>query len=129
MAQTKRKRRSKHRGNAAGTIEARGRTGRPPTAEERKKQTRVNAREQRLNTPPTWKSSFTRAGLAAVLMFVFLVLTTKKNAVLVAASFALIAMLLYVPAGYYFELALYRRRMRKKAEAAAVGPRRKADGR
>ena len=28
MAQTKRKRRSKHRGNAAGTIEARGRTGR-----------------------------------------------------------------------------------------------------
>ena len=34
MAQTKRKRRTKHRGNAAGTIETRGRTGRPPTAEE-----------------------------------------------------------------------------------------------
>ena len=40
MAQTKRKRRSKHRGTAAGTIEARGRTGRPPSAEERKKQPR-----------------------------------------------------------------------------------------
>jgi hypothetical protein len=30
MAQTKRKRRSKHRGTAAGTIESRGRTGRKP---------------------------------------------------------------------------------------------------
>ena len=36
MAQTKRKRRTKHRGNAAGSIEARGRTGRKPTAEESK---------------------------------------------------------------------------------------------
>ena len=121
MAQTKRKRRSKHRGNAAGTIEARGRTGRPPSPAERKQQSKVTAREQRLNTPPTWKSSFTRAGLASTLMFVFLVVTTKKNAVIVAASFALIAMLLYVPAGYYFELMLYRRRMRKKAEVAAQG--------
>ena len=61
MAQTKRKRRSKHRGNAAGTIETRGRTGRPPSADERKKQTRATARERRLNTPPTWKSSLTKA--------------------------------------------------------------------
>jgi Flp pilus assembly protein TadB len=126
MAQTKRKRRSKHRGNAAGTIEARGRTGRPPSPTERKKQSRVEARERRLNTPPTWKSSFTRAGLAAALMFVFLVVTTKKNPVVVAASFALIAMLLYVPAGYYFELWLYRRRMRRNT---GVAPRGKADGR
>jgi Flp pilus assembly protein TadB len=127
MAQTKRKRRSKHRGNAAGTIQARGRTGRPPTPTERKAQAKVNARERRLNMPPTWKSSFQRAGLAAALMFVFLVLTTKKNPVPVAASFALIAMLLYVPAGYYFELMLYRRRMRRKA-AAPEPPRRKEGG-
>ena len=127
MAQTKRKRRSKHRGNAAGTIEARGRTGRPPSPSERKQQAKVDARERRLSTPPTWKSSFTRAGLAALLMFVFLLVTTKKNAVLVAASFALIAMLLYVPAGYYFELMLYRRRMARKA--AAPPSRRKEDSR
>ncbi len=125
MAQTKRKRRSKHRGNAAGTIETRGRTGRPPTPAERKQQSRVDARERRLNTPPTWKSSITRAGLAAALMFVFLAATSKKNGILVGASFALIAMLLYVPAGYYFELMLYRRRMRKKSAAAAVAPRRR----
>src|SRR5579871_3720423 len=118
MAQTKRKRRSKHRGNAAGTVEARGRTGRPPTAAERKQQTQVSraaAREQRLNTPPTWKASFTRAGLAAALMFIFLVITTNKgNRFVTAALFALLAMALYVPAGYYFESMLYRRRMRRK---------------
>ena len=31
-----------------------------------------SARERRLNTPPTWRASITRASLAAVLMFVFL---------------------------------------------------------
>jgi Flp pilus assembly protein TadB len=115
MAQTKRKRRSKHRGTAAGTIQTRGRTGRPPSADERKKQTRTQARERRLNTPPTWKSSLIRASFASVILFVFLTLTTKGHNVAAAASFGVIALLLYVPAGYYMELFLYRRRMRKKA--------------
>ena len=44
MAQTKRKRRTKHRGNAAGTIEARGRTGRKPTADEQRKASTRRAR-------------------------------------------------------------------------------------
>jgi Flp pilus assembly protein TadB len=116
MAQTKRKRRSKHRGNAAGTIETRGRTGRPPTADERKKQTRETAREKRLNSPPTWRSAVNRALLAAALMFVFVLVTDSKskNPVLAALLLALFALAIYVPAGYYLEMALYRRRMRKK---------------
>jgi Flp pilus assembly protein TadB len=115
VAQTKRKRRTKHRGNAAGTIETRGRTGRAPTAEERKKQTRVDARERRLNTPPTWRSSFNRALVAAAIMFAFLVITTKKNRFEVAIAFAVIALALYVPLGYSLETFLYRRRQRAKA--------------
>ncbi len=115
MAQTKRKRRSKHRGNAAGTIEARGRTGRPPTPDEKKRQARADARERRLNTPPTWKASIQRAGLAAVLMFLFLTfLTHTKNRVASALIFAVLAFLLYVPAGYYMEVFLWRRRQRRK---------------
>jgi Flp pilus assembly protein TadB len=116
MAQTKRKRRSKHRGTAAGTIEARGRTGRPPSAEERKKQTRTTARERRLNTPPTWKSSLTRAMIAAAIMFLFLLLTQgkRKGGVLAAVVFAVFALVLYVPSGYYLERYLYHRRQRKK---------------
>ena len=35
MAQTRRKRQTKHRGNAAGVVESRGRTGRKPTAAEK----------------------------------------------------------------------------------------------
>ncbi len=53
MAQTKRKRRSKHRGNAAGSIEARGRTSRGAklSPAEQKKADKASAREARLNKP------------------------------------------------------------------------------
>jgi Flp pilus assembly protein TadB len=118
MAQTRRKRRTKHRGTPAGTIETRGRTGRPPTAEERKRQTRETAREKRLTTPPTWKSSVTRALIAGALVFVFLIISSKgSNRVPVAIVFTLLAIVIYIPAGYYLEVWLFRRRMRKKAQA------------
>jgi hypothetical protein len=119
MAQTKRKRRTKHRGTAAGTVTNRGRTGRPPSAEERKKQTRAAAREDKLNTPPTWTSSIRRAGLAAALMFLFLSVTGPGkggNRFAAAAVFAVFAFALYVPAGYYLELFLFNRRQRRKAQ-------------
>ncbi len=114
MAQTKRKRRTKHRGTAAGTISAKGRTGRPPSPEERKKQNRELARQARLNKAPTWNSAVKRAGLAAGFMFLFLLLTSKGNLV-AAVLFAVFAFALYVPSGYYLETYLWRRRQRKKA--------------
>lgn len=116
MAQTKRKRRTKHRGTAAGTIEARGRTGRPPSPQERKQQARAAAREARLNQPPTWNGSFKRAGLAASFMFLFLLLTSKGN-VVAAVLFGVFAFVLYVPSGYYLESYLFNRRQRKKEAA------------
>ena len=79
----------------------------------------MDARERRLNTPPTWKGSFTRAGLASVIMFIFLVLVTKKDRFVVAASFAVFAFLLYVPAGYYMEVFMFRRRQRNKTQGRA----------
>ena len=115
MAQTKRKRRTKHRGTAAGTIQARGRTGRPLSPEKKKKQARVDARERRLNTPPTWKSSFTKAAFASVIIFAFIAATAKKNGVAAGAGFAVVAMVIYAPAGYYLELFLFRRRQRQQA--------------
>jgi hypothetical protein len=116
VAQTRRKRRTKHRGTPAGSIETRGRTGRPLTADERKKQDRASARERRLNTPPTWRSAVARALIAGVLVFVFLLLTAKgKDKIPVAIGFTVVALVIYIPAGYYLELALYRRRQRKKA--------------
>lgn len=114
MAQTKRKRRSKHRGNAAGTVEARGRTGRPPSAEEKKKQSRAEAREKRLNRPPTWRSASIRGALAAAVIFAFLLLTTRNQSVVAVFLLALLALVIYIPAGYYLELYLYRRRQRRR---------------
>jgi Flp pilus assembly protein TadB len=122
MAQTRRKRRTKHRGTPAGTIQARGRTSRPASPQDRKRQARTEAREKRLSRPPTWRSSLTRAGFAAALLFVFLLLTAKgSNKVGVAFLFTAAALLIYVPAGYYIELFLWRRRQRRNP---AGGPKR-----
>jgi len=118
MAQTKRKRRSKHRGTAAGTIETRGRTGRPPTADEKKKNEREQARERRMYTPPTWKASAKRAGIATALMFIVLLLIPSKGTIVqrfaLAIIFSVAAFSLYVGLGYYTDLVLYRRRIRKR---------------
>ena len=117
MAQTRRKRRTKHRGTAAGTIETRGRTGRPPTQDERKKQTRTEARERRLNTPPSWKRSATIGALAAIGLFVlFAFLGNGKQSIAGAAVFAVVAAALYIPGGYYMESWMYRRRQRQRQQ-------------
>ncbi len=113
MAQTKRKRRTKHRGTAAGTVTVRGRTGRPPSPEERKKAARESARDARLNQPPTWNSAIKRAALASAFMFVFLLLASKGS-VITAVLFGVVAFIIYVPAGYYLENYLWRRRIAKR---------------
>ncbi|MDQ2760857.1 MAG: hypothetical protein M3Y17_10645 [Actinomycetota bacterium] len=119
MAQTKRKRQTKHRGTAAGTIKTRGRTGRQPTPEERKKQERRDAKERRLNTPPTWRSSLNRAGIAAVVIFALVLFTTKgKNRIEPAILFAAVMMAIYVPGGYYLELFIFRRRQRQRSKTS-----------
>jgi hypothetical protein len=112
MAQTKRKRRTKHRGTAAGTIETRGRTGRPPSPDERKKQSREQARQERVTRQPTWQGAIKRAFLAAAFMFLFLLIFSKGKLV-AAVLFAIFSLVLYIPAGYYIDLYLWRRRMRK----------------
>ena len=84
MAQTRRKRQTKHRGNAAGVIESRGRTGRKPTAAEKRGETRAGAKATRANRydrPPTWRGAFWRALIAAaILMVVIALLLTHKPA-------------------------------------------------
>jgi Flp pilus assembly protein TadB len=119
MAQTKRKRRTKHRGTAAGTIQARGRTGRPLPADEKKKQTRAQAREQRLNTPPTWKSAVITGVLASAGLFLVFALigSNGKHSIESALLLALFALVLYIPGGYYMQLMAYRRRQKRKQQA------------
>jgi hypothetical protein len=122
MAQTRKKRRTKHRGNAAGMVEARGRTGRKPAgAEARPADRKADARQRRLDRldqPPTWRGAVNRAAIAALFLFGLSILllgqTVAQAAVLVPFLFAL-----YVPLGYYTDRFIYNRRQRSKARAKA----------
>jgi hypothetical protein len=124
MAQTKRKRRTKHRGNAAGNIEARGRTGRKPTDQERRKSA-AGLREERRFQEPTWAGSATRAGLASVLLLVLFVsgVAGQSQGIATSIALALGAFLIYVPLGYKVDRMFWERRMRK---AGRPIPQRKA---
>lgn len=113
MAQTKRKRQTKHRGNAAGVVESRGRTSRPPSAAERKEAERKASRSERLSRKPTWRGAATKSALGAAFMFVFLMILAhpKHGSRLTAALFpALLVLCLYLPGSYYLETYMWKRR-------------------
>jgi hypothetical protein len=115
MAQTKRKRRTKHRGNAAGSVEARGRTGRKPTDQERRKGSSAALREERRFQEPTWAGAATRAGLASVMLLVLFVsgIAGQNQGLPTAIGLSLAAFLIYVPLGYKVDRIFWERRMRK----------------
>jgi hypothetical protein len=117
MAQTKRKRRTKHRGNAAGVVEARGRTGRKPTAEEQKAANRNAARGRREAKPPTWNSAALKALAMAVLLFVLTRFGILGNNASVAQSIFLsaLALLIYTPLAYTTDKWVYGRQQRARA--------------
>ena len=124
MAQTKRKRQTKHRGNAAGVVESRGRTGRKPTADEKsgKATESAKAREKqvdRRDRPPTWQGAFLRAMFAAVLLLlVVIVVLNKPNQ---GIALFPIVLIMYVPISYYTDKWMYERRMRNKAKEGGGG--------
>ncbi len=126
MAQTKRKRKTKHRGNAAGMIETRGRTGRPLTQAEKTADAKAkarNARVDRMNTPPTWRGAMNRAAIATVI-FIVALLVLFKESVPQTLGLAGFIFLLYIPLGYYTDLYLYRWRQRRKTGEDAKGGKR-----
>ena len=122
MAQTRRRRQTKHRGNAAGVVESRGRTGRKPTVAEKsgKAGDVARAKEKRLDRrdrPPTWTGAFYRAMVAAVLMLLLSLLLIKKPPI---ALFPIV-LALYWPISYYTDRWMYRRRQRSKARRTGGG--------
>jgi len=117
MAQTKRKRQTKHRGNAAGFVESRGRTGRRPTAAEKSGDAAkvAKAREKPLDKrdqPPTWRAAFVKAMVAAIalMLFVIIVLHQSNQAI----SLFPLVLIGYTLVSYYTDKWVYERRQRKK---------------
>ncbi|WP_372790918.1 hypothetical protein [Paraconexibacter sp.] len=131
MAQTKKKRRTKHRGNAAGMVEVRGRTGRPLSEADRKaqvKQTAAQRRMTKLERPPTWRGAANRAAIASLLFGVALLLLfgQELSAVIALTGFMFF---LYIPLGYYTDMFIHRRHLKQKAakSRAAGAPKKGKD--
>lgn len=123
MAQTRKKRSTKHRGNAAGIVEVRGRTSRPPSPEERKAQRKQDARKSRMDRyskPPSWRSAANRALIATVLFVAVIVLAFKQPA---KSAIALggFMLLLYIPIGYFTDQFFYNRRQQQLAKKRGGG--------
>jgi hypothetical protein len=120
MAQTKRKR--KHRGNAAGIVErpahnTRGQSAaaakqrRPQTKEEQRAAARQR-RVERMNRPPSWRSAVQRAGIAAGLFAVLVVLFFKESAIN-AVTLAGFMLIIYIPLSYMTDRAIYNWRQKR----------------
>ena len=122
MAQTRKKRSTKHRGNAAGIVEARGRTGRKPTDGERRttKSDSRFLRSDRASRPPSWRSAANRSLIAVIIFVAVLVLFLGQEP---GAAFGLggFLLILYIPMSYYTDLWLYRRRQSKEAAGGGKG--------
>src|ERR1035441_7391057 len=120
MAQTRRKRRTKHRGNAAGMVESRGRTGRKPTAAEKSGNAAeaARAKEKRLeraDRPPTWRGAFYRGLLAAGVLALLsgLVLNAKAGQ---TVAYFFVRLIAYTPISFYSDQWIFNRRQRNKAK-------------
>ena len=110
MAQTKNKRKRKHRGTPAGTVERR-------TANSRVKKdaTQISRerRQERMNREPTWRGSINRAAIAAAVFGVLLFLLFDNDPAR-SAYLALLMFFLYIPLGYLTDRALYNFRQRRQ---------------
>jgi len=116
MAQTKKKRRRKHRGTQGGRIDKRPARGRPRSRAEAKARARTGkrkGRQQQGPKPPSWGSAFQKGALAAGLFFAGLVLLFKEPAGTTAIlSVAMIGF--YVPMAFYVDRFFYNRQLRKE---------------
>jgi hypothetical protein len=117
MAQTRKKRRRKHRGTQGGRIDTNRRAARPRSREEAKARARAGRkRPARADAPPTWRSAITRGVVAAVIFTVLLVLLFQRpvGSALALGGFMLV---FYVPAGYWIDTMMWRRRERARIRA------------
>jgi hypothetical protein len=120
MAQTKKKRRRKHRGTQGGRVDANRRPSRPRSRAEAKARARAGTKKKgapRGDQPPTWRSAITRGLVAAVIFTVLLLLIFKRS---FGSALGLGAFMLafYIPAGYYMDMLMWRRRERARIRAS-----------
>lgn len=119
MAQTKKKRRRKHRGTQGGRVDANRRPPRPRNRAEAKARARAGTKKSapRADHPPTWRSAITR-GLVAAGIFTVLLLLIFKRPLGAALGLGAFMLAFYIPAGYYIDALMWRRRERARMRAS-----------
>ena len=110
MAQTRKKRRRKHRGTQSGTLDRR-RAARPRNRKEAQARAR-NQRGQKRDSEPTWRGAINR-GLVAAGIFLVLLVIVFKRPIVPALGFSLFMLAFYVPTGYLIDNFFWRRRQRQ----------------
>jgi hypothetical protein len=114
MARQGQRRKRKRRGTQAGTVRPSRRSrGRSRTAK-----TPEQKRQERLDSPPTWRRAIGRALLTAGFLFVLFAFVLGRD-ISEAVRFAVLATAIYVPAFFMVDSILYRRRQRIKARQRA----------
>jgi hypothetical protein len=125
VAQTKKKRNRKKRGTQAGNLDT-SRRSRPRTRAEAKSQARSGGgggrsrSMQKGDAPPTWKGATFR-GLIASGIFVVLLILLFGRPLDTSLIIGVVMLIFYIPAGYYMDLFLWRRRERQRIRAKSKG--------
>jgi len=117
VAQTKKKRSRKKRGTQAGNVDTR-RKARPKNRAEARSQAKSGSRTRtpKVDRPPTWRSAAMR-GVVASLVFVGLLILLFGRSLSEALPIGLFMLVFYIPAGYYMDSVLWRRRERARIRA------------
>ncbi|HZJ28684.1 MAG TPA: hypothetical protein VFD37_01705 [Solirubrobacterales bacterium] len=124
MAQTKKKRKRKHRGTQGGRVGSGASRGKPRSRQEARAQAR-NRNTNRLDRPPTWRGATIRGVVAAVIFIALVILVFQRDAS-EALAFGGFMLLFYIPAGYYMDQMMWRRRERNRIRAAQAAQAAKA---
>jgi hypothetical protein len=121
MAQTKRKRRRKHRGTQGGRIDRRPARGRARSRAEAQSRARSRAKKKgggpRVPAPPSWSSALKKGGIAAVLFVAILMVMGQSPAATVLIGVLMLGF--YVPMSFLMDRFFYQRHLRKEAQKRA----------
>jgi hypothetical protein len=120
MAQTKKKRRRKHRGTQGGRIDRRPARGRARSRAEAQARARSRGKKKsgpRTPEPATWSSALKKGGIAAVLFVALLSVFGQNPAVALLVGVLMLGF--YVPMAFLLDRFMYQRFVRKEAQKRA----------
>ena len=118
MAQTKKKRRRKHRGTQGGRIDTRPSRSRPRSRAEAQNRARGKQKSKkagpRVPDPPSWSNALKKGGIAAVLFVGLLALFGQKP--IPSLLIGILMLGFYVPMAFMMDRFFYQRHLRQEAK-------------